>query len=175
MGSALLTPLISPPMSSLDLSSPGLLASSQSLPRGSVYLCGPHHDWNSPLSVFSARAKLHKAGGWAGLGCLPGWLEQSLAQSRASVNVCGNKCSSWVVRTPYFSLHCVSKGRSSTKFWGQLEDASPGSRPGRALPALIFSLPAPCHGHFVVFHRRRESESLGLQSYRTDHFQVIKT
>ena len=67
MGSALLTPLISPPTSSLDLSSPGLLASSQSLPQGSVYLCGPRHGWHYPLSVFSARAKLHEAGGWAGL------------------------------------------------------------------------------------------------------------
>ena len=96
----------------------------------------------------------------AGLGCLPGWLGQSLAQSRPSINVCGNKCSSWVVRTPCFSLHCVSKGRSSTKSWGQLEDASPGSCPGRALRALIFSLPAPCHSRFVVFHQRREKSEV---------------
>lgn len=79
----------------------------------------------------------------AGLGCLPGWLGQSLAQNRDSVNVCGNEHSSWVARTPYFSLHCVSKGRGSTRFWGQLEDVSPGSCPGRALWALISSLPAP--------------------------------
>lgn len=155
MGPALLTPLTSPPMSSLGLSSRGLLASSQSPPRGSIFVAPTTIGILSYLSSLLEPSSIRLA---AGLGCLPGWLGQSLAQSRPSINVCGNKCSSWVVRTPYFSLHCVSKSRSSTKSWGQLEDVSPGSCPGRALQALNFLLSCSLSQPLCGFPPRRESE-----------------